>query len=156
MQFHDNRFMQMNSQSLWWSRAVTFMVAALAAASGVYWVLQWPGAAVSPTTSVVVASATPTDPMALASLLGGASPGASTTPLVSAPSRFVLAGVVAGASHGGAALISIDGKPAKPYAVGSRVDDSLVLQSVASRRAVLAASSSGPASLTLEMKPLQK
>lgn len=148
--------MQMNSQSRWWSRAVTFLVAALAAASGVYWLLQWPDAAVSPTAPVILASAAPTDPVALARLLGGTSPVASAAPLVNASSRFVLVGVVAGPSHGGAALIAIDGKPARPYPVGSRIDESLVLQSVASRRAVLAASSSGPAALTLEMKPLPK
>lgn len=146
----------MNSRSKWWSRVFTFFVAALAAASGVYWVLQWPEAAVSPAAPVVLASAAPTDPETLARLLGGASPAASAAPVAGASSRFVLSGVVAGASRGGAALISIDGKPAKPYPVGSRVDESLVLQSVASRRAVLAASSSGPASLTLEMKPLAK
>lgn len=135
---------------------LTFFVTALAAASGVYWILQWPDAAVSPAAPVVLASAEPTDPLALARLLGGADSAPSAAPMVNATSRFVLAGVVAGASRGGAALIAIDGKPAKPYLVGSRVDESLVLQSVAPRRAVLATSSSGPASLTLEMKPLAK
>ncbi len=145
--------MQINSQSRWGVRAVTFSVAALAAASAVYWVLQWPGAALAPVASVVPASAAPTDPLALAGLLGGASPAASVAPQVNAGSRFVLAGVVAGASRGGAALIAVDGKPAKPYPVGSRVDEGLFLQSVAARRAVLAASPGGSASLTLEMKP---
>lgn len=145
--------MQINSQSRWGVRAVTFGVAALAAASGVYWVLQWPGAALAPAASVRVASTPPTtDPQALAGLLGGASPAASAAPQVNAGSRFVLAGVVAGASRRGAALIAVDGKPAKPYPVGSRVDAGLFLQSVAARRAVLAASPGGPASLTLEMK----
>lgn len=148
--------MQMNSHSLWQPQIVTFFVAALAAASGVYWILQWPGAAVAPAAPVELASAAPTDPVALARLLGGASPTASAAPVAGAASRFVLAGVVAGTSRGGAALIAIDGKPARPYPVGSRVDESLVLQSVAPRRAVLAASADGPASLTLEMKPLPK
>lgn len=131
-------------------------MAALAAASGVYWLLQWPGAAVSPAATVLVQTTVPNDPAALAGLLGGAHAAMPAAAVVNATSRFVLAGVVAGASHGGAALIAIDGKPAKPYAVGSRVDDSLMLQSVASRHAVLAASPSGPAAMTLEMKPLQK
>lgn len=148
--------MQMNSQSRWGSRAVTFVMAALAAASGVYWLLQWPGAAVSPAATVLAPTPVPNDPAALAGLLGGASAAMPAAAVANAASRFVLAGVVAGASHGGAALIAIDGKAAKPYAVGSRVDDGLVLQSVASRRAVLAVSPDGPAAMTLEMKPLPR
>ena len=42
----------------------------------------------------------------------------------------------------------------KELKVGSRVDAGLVLQSVAARRAVLAAEPNGPASMTLEMKAL--
>ena len=68
----------------------------------------------------------------------------------------MLVGVAAGArSGGGAALIAIDGKPAKPYRVGSAVDEGLVLQSVQARRAVLAATPEGPQVLALEL-PLPK
>ena len=66
-------------------------------------------------------------------------------------SRYVLLGVVADRDHSGAALIAVDGKPAKPYRVGARVDDGLLLQSVAPRRAVLASSADAPASVTLEL-----
>lgn len=61
--------------------------------------------------------------------------GAATTAL--AASRFALTGVVASSSQHGAALIAVDGKPAKPYVVGSRVGEEWVLQSVQPRRAVL-------------------
>jgi len=148
--------MQMNMQNMWWSRGLTFFVTALAAASAVYWVLQWPEAAVSPSAPVVLASAAPADSPALARLLGSASPAPSAEPVAGAASRFVLAGVVAGGSSGGAALIAIDGKPAKPYPVGSRVDENLVLQSVAPRRALLAAGKDAPVSVTLDMKPFPK
>jgi len=57
-----------------------------------------------------------------------------------------------GPDHG-AALIAIDGKPAKPYRVGVQVDEGLVLQSVQGRRAVLAAADSGQQVLTLELPP---
>jgi general secretion pathway protein C len=66
-------------------------------------------------------------------------------------SRFNLIGVVADRSQHGAALIAVDGRPAKPYRVGSAIDEGLVLQSVAPRSAVLAASPSGPPVVTLEM-----
>jgi general secretion pathway protein C len=68
----------------------------------------------------------------------------------------VLLGVLADRQHGGAALISVDGKAAKPYRVGAPVDGNLVLQSVAGRRAVLAAGVDGPAQMTLELPPLSK
>jgi general secretion pathway protein C len=50
----------------------------------------------------------------------------------------------------------VDGKPAKPYKVGGVVADNLVLQSVAARRAVLAAGANAAPELMLEMKPLPR
>ncbi len=65
-------------------------------------------------------------------------------------------GVVASKSHQGAALIAVDGHPAKPFRVGAAVDQDLVLQSVESRRAVLAASTDGPPVLTLELPAIRR
>ena len=147
--------MQAHSQSIWWPRIATFGLAALAAGSVLFWGLRLqqpshaPGAA--PATAPAPAQA---DPQSIARLLGaGQAPVAVLAP--SAASRYALAGVVAG-QRGGAALISVDGKTARPYRVGSRVDDGLVLQSVSGRRAALAASAAGPAAFTLEMAPLKK
>ena len=163
--FHDNRPMptnpQRNPQSVWWPRIAAFALAGLAAASAVYWGLKWPGAgAPSAASSVLAAEAAPANPQALARALGGgnavAAPQAAVVVAASVAGRLSLVGVVANRSHGGAALISIDGKPARPYRVGARVDDALVLQSVAPRRAVLADSLRGPASLTLDLPPLPK
>ena len=152
--------MQTNTQSLWWPRIAAFVLAGLAGASAVYWGLKWPGAGVSPgAASVLVADAAPADPQALARALGGGNAVAAPPAAVAAASvagRLSLVGVVANRSRGGAALISIDGKPARPYRVGARVDDALVLQSVAPRRAVLANSLQGPASLTLDLPLLPK
>ena len=64
--------------------------------------------------------------------------------------------MVAGNSRRGAALIAIDGKPARPYRVGGVLEEGLVLQAVEGRRAVLAASAEGPALLTLELPALRK
>ena len=153
--------MQTNPQSLWWPRIAAFLLAGLAGASAVYWGLKWPGAsAPSAASSMAVADAAPTNPQALARALGGgnavAAPQAAVVAAASVAGRLSLVGVVANRSRGGAALISIDGKPARPYRVGARVDDALVLQSVAPRRAVLADSLQGPASLTLELPPLPR
>jgi general secretion pathway protein C len=98
------------------------------------------------------------DPAAIARLLGSA-PVAGAVP-VAAPSlasRFQLLGVAAGvASGGGAAVISVDGKPARPYRVGAAIEEGLVLQSVKGRTATLAATPVGPPLLTLELPPVRQ
>jgi general secretion pathway protein C len=75
--------------------------------------------------------------------------------VASLSSRFHLLGVVADAGGHGAALIAVDGKPPKPYRVGAPIDQDLVLQSVGPRRATIAPSMTGPASVTLEL-PLKR
>lgn len=74
--------------------------------------------------------------------------------LVAAPalaSRFQLVGVIAGGPTQGAALIAVDGKPAKPFRVGAPVAEGLVLQSVQGRRVTLGAGGDAAATLTLEL-----
>ena len=96
----------------------------------------------------------PTDPAALARLLGAAAPQAAAPTNVS--SRFVLKGVVSGALGQEAALIVIDDKPAKAFRVGSTVEQGLVLQSASKNKVTLASTQGGPAVLTLEMPALGK
>jgi general secretion pathway protein C len=146
--------MQINAYSLWSNRIVTFALAALAAGSVAYWALKGMGTSrLSVAPPVALASAPPADPQAVARALGGGLVVAQTEPGQGPPasSRFVLAGVVANSAHGGAALISVDGEPAKPFRIGAAVDGRLVLQSVAPRRAVLAANLGAPAEVTLEL-----
>ena len=69
---------------------------------------------------------------------------------------MTLVGIVANAKNSGAALISLDGKPARPYRVGAKVDDGLVLKSVAPRRAMLASGPDAPESVTLELPALKR
>lgn len=136
-------------------RGATFVLWALAAASAVAWGLKLGGqqrtVAIPPAPLRPVAAV---DPAALASLLGSAP---SATVAVAAPSlasRFQLLGVVAGVeSGGGAAVIAVDGKPGRPYRVGTAIEEGLVLQSVHGRQAVLAAQGTGQPVLTLELPP---
>lgn len=135
-------------------RGATFALWALAAASAAYWGLKVsgrppPGSA----TPVAARAVAPPDPSAVAALLGAnpASPAAAAVPVASMASRFALVGVAAHSSGHGAALIAIDGQPPKPYRVGSRIEEGLVLQSVQGRQARLGASASGPALVTLEL-----
>jgi len=65
--------------------------------------------------------------------------------------RLSLLGVVTQAGGRGVALLSVEGRPVKPYRVGSQVGPGLVLQSLAPRRAMLAASLEGPVLMTLDL-----
>ncbi len=69
----------------------------------------------------------------------------------SVASRFQLLGVLDAGPDTGAALIAVDGKPAKPYRVGALVVEGLVLQSAQGRRISLGASIDGPQTLVLEL-----
>ena len=135
----------------WFPRVFTFLVWALVASSAVFWGLRWQGKSDATTLVAPMAqSAAPVDASAVALLLGSA--GAVATPVAVVSNRFALAGVVAQAgSRTGAALIGVDGKPAKSYSVGSRVEEGLWLVSVAARRASLGTSADGPASIVLDL-----
>ena len=144
-------------------KAATFVLAALAAASAAYWGFKvWGHATTGQAAPLAAAfSAQPADPLAVARALGG---GEVKTPAAalaapSAGSRFALLGVVSDASGSGAALISVDGKPARPFRVGASVDGRLVLQSVTGRRVALAGGAGGtgaPVEVTLELPALSK
>jgi len=142
----------------WTVRGVTFVVWAAAAASAAYWTMKFAGSESSvPRVAAASRQAAPADPMVVARLLGytaSSAPTAVAQPSTS--SRLSLIGVVADRSQRGAALIAVDGKPAKPYRVGTQIDEGIVLQSVQPRRAVLAASMEGPAVVTLELPTLQQ
>lgn len=94
-------------------------------------------------------------------MLGAAPVVESAAPApIAESSRFKLLGVLAPAgregsslrSQGGVALIAVDGKPAKPYAIGAPLDTGLILQSVA-RRSASIGSVGGAASVVLELPP---
>lgn len=144
--------------SRWTVQGLTFLLWGLAAAAAVYWGLKLgSGAAPAAPAAVSARGALVPDPAAVARLLGsGPAVPTAAAPAPSLASRFSLVGVAAGRSRSGVALISVDGKPAKPFRVGSAVDEGLVLQAVEGRRAVLAASRQGPPVLTLELPPLRR
>jgi general secretion pathway protein C len=142
------------SRSRLGSRAITLVVWALAAGSVAYWGLRLSSGRSLSAAAPVPAAAPAVDPMVVARVLGATHAVAEAAPKAGPANRFVLQGVVAGAPGGGAALIAVDGKPARPYRVGSVIEEGLVLQSVAARRATLAATREGPALVTLDMPPL--
>lgn len=88
----------------------------------------------------------------------GAAPAAMAAAAAPAPeiaARFKLTGVIAAKppATDGFALITVDGKLPRAFAVGAPLDDQLVLQSVGLRSAVIGPAD-GPAVATLELPPL--
>ncbi len=151
-----------------WNRFATILVWLLAAGSVVYWALQFVSGPALPLSAAVAASsgATSVDPQALAKGLGGGRAAASANPspnqAESAPpsnmqaARFVLTGVVVqkSGSAQGVALIAVDGKPPRPYRVGSSLADGVVLHSVSAGKAMLSTAPDAPADLTLQLPQL--
>lgn len=142
--------------SNWNVRGTTFVLWAAAAASAIAWGLKLGNpTGQGPVAPAAVRPPLAADPAAVARLLGAVQGGPAAPAAAPASGRFSLVGVVADRSHQGAALIAVDGRPPKPFRVGSTVDEGLVLQSVQARRAVLGASADGPATVTLDLPSQQ-
>jgi general secretion pathway protein C len=137
------------------ARLTAFLVWALVAATAVFWGLRLlvrPPAA--PAHTVGDASALRGD---LTRLLGAtpSAPSAAAAPAPELASRFKLLGVMASKQTQGEgfALIAVDAKPARAYAVGAPLDGDLVLKSVGLRTAAIGPAQGAPA-LTLEVPAL--
>jgi general secretion pathway protein C len=144
------------------ARLFAFVIWAAVAASVTFWGLRLlvisprtPGHAVA-VADGVAASADVTR------LLGSAPKQLVSQTPVSSPevgARFRLAGVMApkpkaqSTSAQGVALISVDGKPARAFGVGARIDGDLMLQAVSLRSASIG-SAQGAAAVVLELPPL--
>ncbi len=129
---------------------VTLLVWGAVAFSAVTWGLRWSATGAAPSNATAAAQTLPeVDATAAARSLGAAPVQAAAAPTLA--SRFQLQGVMAGGPNAGAALIAVDGKPAKPYRVGAVVADGMVLQSVEGRRISVGASMDGPQTLVLEL-----
>ena len=143
------------------SRLASFAVWAVVAASAVFWALRMFAAAPAAPAHTVAVSATATPRGDLARLFGAeapspADPGAVAVAAPELASRFKLVGLAATRTSGsreGLALLSVDGKPARPFRVGQSVADSLVLLSVQGREVQLGAAG-GDAQLKIELPPL--
>lgn len=131
------------------ARLSAFVVWALVAGAAVFWGLRLfvsPTAAPSSAVSVADGTAVRGD---LSRLFGAAEVAAAEAPPAES-TRFQLLGVLAGGGDAGVALISVDGKPARPYRAGARVDDQLLLRGVTQRTAAFGPAQ-GPVSFTLEI-----
>ena len=129
---------------------VTLLVWGAVAFSAVTWGLRWSAPAAVPSNATSAEQALPeVDASAAARSLGAAPVQAAAAPTLA--SRFQLLGVLDAGPDAGAALMAVDGQPAKPYRVGAVVTDGWVLQTAQGRRVSLGASVAGPSSLALEL-----
>ena len=138
------------------ARLSAFVVWALVAGATVFWALRL---FVSPTPA-------PGHAVAVADAVGGGDLsrlfGAEASAVADVPppesTRFKLLGVLAelgigGDTGPGVALVSIDGKPPRPYRAGAHVEDRLTLQSVGPRTASFGPAQ-GAVAFTLEVPPM--
>ena len=136
-------------------RLTSLLVWAVVAYSAVVFALQWEGGV--PVDTLVVGSEqkqvlSDVDALSVSKALGAA-PMQSTG--ASLASRFVLVGVMDGGPSQGVALISVDGKPAKPYRLGQTVTDGFVVLATGPKKAELGPQLGATATLFLEL-PLKK
>ncbi|MCY7305235.1 MAG: general secretion pathway protein C [Rhodoferax sp.] len=140
--------------SKWVPRILSFAVWAAAAYSASYWVLlhsgtdNTPGVAGSSVATAAPGSADSLERIfgrtAIAPVVLASAPAAPAAPGIDPASRFALTGVVASRGNTGLALLSVDGKAARPFRVGSQVDSSFKLSAVAGRSATLVPDDGGP------------
>ncbi len=139
---------------IWITRLITFLLWAWVAGTATFWTLQNRGAGANNSDIVSAASTTPAltqaSPVQEANLVGkiALALGAKTPAAESlaggtggtagaVQARLQLQGVLSVNNKSGAALIAVDGKPAKPYRVGSVVDSGWELLSVEARSATI-------------------
>jgi general secretion pathway protein C len=141
------------------ARWITFLLWALVAASAVAWGLKLFVSAPPAPRDVRVADAAQAlrgDPSRVLGVDAPPPQAAGDAPAPAADARFQLVGVVAPrsaqAAREGVALIAVDGKPAKAYRVGAKVDEDTVLKSVRARGADLGPRE-GKATIALEIVP---
>lgn len=137
------------------ARLSAFVIWALVAAASVFWGLRLLVRPSPPPASAVTLGDGGAVSADLSRLLG-AEEIPQAIAVAPASTRFKLLGVMAGRPDqpgAGVALISIDGKPPRTYAVGARVEDQLVVQSLGLRNATLGPAQGTPA-FVLEIPPL--
>jgi len=132
----------------WPLRILTLAAWALAAWSATYWALQFAGGRAPAAVPVAAPSLPPAvDPARVAQLFGPAIEAKAPEPMpvvvIDPSTRFSLVGVVADRARTGVALLSVEGRPARPYRVGSDIDNSYTLKSVTARSATLFESATG-------------
>jgi general secretion pathway protein C len=143
-----------------WPGAGAALLWCAAAASAVFWVLNYPsGSAVQGVPEVrsagqATAASALQPSVYLARAWGVQAPAPEVS--IAQSSRFQLLGVVAGASGQGSALIAVDGQPPRAFRVGQTVTEGVVLQGLGPKQAQLGATVQGAALFSLSLPGTDK
>ena len=143
-----------------WPGAGAALLWCAAAASAVFWVLNYhSGSAVQGVPEVRGAgqatAASALQPLVyLARAWGVQAPAPEVS--IAQSSRFQLLGVMAGASGQGSALIAVDGQPPRAFRVGQTVTEGVVLQGLGPKQAQLGATVQGAALFSLSLPGTDK
>ncbi len=135
----------------WSLRLITLTVWLLAVLCSAYWVLKFVKVKPVNTGFAAAAPAISIDSDSVAKFLGAPNSVAGQPIITPASSNYALFGIVRALTGTGVALIATDGKPAKPYRVGNKVSEDLVLKSITRTEAVLASSVEAPDGMKLEL-----
>lgn len=135
----------------WSLRLITLAVWLVAVLCGAYWALKFVTVKPISANAAALTPAIVVDSSAVAKLLGAIDNVAGKATITPASSNYALFGLAMTSGGHGVALIATDGKPAKPYRVGSKVADDLVLKSVSRTEAILATSLSAADGMKLEL-----
>ena len=135
----------------WSLRLITLAVWLVAVLCGAYWALKFVTVKPVNANAAAFTPAIVVDSSAVAKLLGAIDNVAGKATITPASSNYALFGLAMTGGGQGVALIATDGKPAKPYRVGSKVADDLVLKSVSRTEAILATSVNAADGMKLEL-----
>lgn len=141
-----------NKASITWTlRVFTLLIWLLVGLCAAYWAFKFVTTKPVEATAALAAPTGVVDSKAVGKLLGATDAVAGKTANTPASTKFVLFGLASSAGGQGVALIALDGKPAKPYRVGSAVADDLLLKSISKTGVMLATSLQAPDGVTLEL-----
>ena len=139
------------SANSWTLRLFTLFIWLLVGLCAAYWAFKFATTKTVEATTAQSANSVAVDSKAVSRLLGATDNVATKAINTPANTKFVLFGLANSAGGQGYALIALDGKPAKPYRVGSLVADDLLLKSISKTGVILAASLKSPDGVTLEL-----
>ena len=135
----------------WSLRLITLAVWLVAVLCGAYWAFKFVAAKPVNANTAASTPAIVVDSAAVAKLLGAIDNVAEKQTITPASSNYALFGLAMEKSGRGVALIATDGKPAKPYRVGSKVADGWVLKSISRTDVILAASMDAADGMKLDL-----
>ena len=135
----------------WTIRFFTLLVWLLVGLCAAYWAFKFVTTKPVEVTAALAAPTVPVDSKAVGKLLGATDSVAIKSTNTQASTKLALFGLANSADGQGYALIALDGKPAKPYRVGSLVADDLLLKSISKTGVMLAASLNALDGVMLEL-----